>query len=46
MQENERIITMQNAPPISKRKMLKFLSHIFTDDARAYSKKGTALQLR
>jgi hypothetical protein len=41
-----RKIIIQNAPPISKREMLKFLSHILIDDARAYYKKGMALQLR
>jgi hypothetical protein len=36
---------MQNAPLISKREMLNFLSHIPIDDAEYYYKKGTTLQL-
>ncbi|MDR2415237.1 MAG: hypothetical protein LBD75_01100 [Candidatus Peribacteria bacterium] len=40
-----RKIIIQNAPPISKREMLKILSHIPIDDATEYYKKGTTLQL-
>jgi hypothetical protein len=36
---------MQNAPPISKREMLKILSPIRIDDAEYYYKKETTLQL-
>ncbi|MDR2415533.1 MAG: hypothetical protein LBD75_02755 [Candidatus Peribacteria bacterium] len=38
-------IIIQNAPPISRIEMLKFLSHIRIDDATEYYEKGTTLQL-
>jgi hypothetical protein len=42
---SSRKVIIQNAPPISKREMLKFLSHIPIDDAEYYYKKETTLQV-